>query len=273
MKTNKLPHETNVIKKKYRKEGRQYYKNTCRSCGKHIEYKHGDKPAICPYCGEEDYIKPLTETRLFLLQKKYLKTREDEVLWSMYVLFREYSVSLIKKSLPSTFTYHYQDVEEKASELALIMFEQYKNKPNFEIIKSFGAYLNSKVPQVLWNKREKNEQSHTSIYAHVCEGEHEVIHMTDYFGYDPIFKEYNEYFKEKQKTKDLYDGISKLLSTIFDRIKDNQDVYYYILSMIGICRFIKKSGRIEEFYEAFGSKVKPLVDKTMVLIYQFLKEY
>jgi predicted RNA-binding Zn-ribbon protein involved in translation (DUF1610 family) len=273
METNKLPHETNVVKKKYRKEGRQYYKNTCRSCGKHIEYKHGDKPAICPYCGEEDYIKPLTETRLFLLQKKYLKTREDEVLWSMYVLFREYSASLIKKSLPSTFTYHYQDVEEKASELALIMFEQYKNKPNFEIIKSFGAYLNSKVPQVLWNKREKNEQSHTSIYAHVCEGEHEVIHMTDYFGYDPIFKEYNEYFKEKQKTKDLYDGISKLLSTIFDRIKDNQDVYYYILSMIGICRFIKKSGRIEEFYEAFGSKVKPLVDKTMVLIYQFLKEY
>ena len=87
MKVNKLPHENTVIKKKFRKGGKQYYQNTCRACGKHIEYTHGDKPVICPYCGEEDYIKPLTETRLFLLQKTYLENRNDEVLWSMYILF------------------------------------------------------------------------------------------------------------------------------------------------------------------------------------------
>ena len=133
MEINYLPHEQEITKKKYRRKGQQFYRSTCRSCGGIVEYAHGEKPSHCPHCKEDDYIKPVTETRLFLLQDKYLKTRDDSILWSMYILFKEYSVSMIKKSLPSTFSYHYQDVEEKAGDLALIMFEQYKNKPNFQI--------------------------------------------------------------------------------------------------------------------------------------------
>ena len=73
MKLEKLPHENEVLKYKFKKNGKQYYRNTCRTCGSHIEYTHGKKPLVCPKCGDPDYIKPITETRLFLLQKKYMQ--------------------------------------------------------------------------------------------------------------------------------------------------------------------------------------------------------
>lgn len=274
MKIEYLPHENEIVKKKFRKDGKQYYRSTCRSCGKIVEYSHGGKPSECPYCSCDDYVKPITETRLFRLQDKYLKTRDDSILWSMFIIFREYSASLIKKSLPSTFTYHYQKVEEKASDLALIMFEEYKNKSHFKIMKSFGAYLNTKVPQVLWNKRDQNEENHESLSAEYFEGSDvEVQEVYNKLEMTSLSSEYQEYLEKKRDKKELYNGINQVLEQIFKEIKNNYENYYYILSVIGVWHYIKKQGHMENFYDTFGINVKEAVDRSMVLFYEFLQEH
>jgi len=272
-----LPHEKAIIKSKSRrKDGKILYKNTCAYCGNIVEYFHGGRPEICPACGEDDYIKPVTETRLFLLQREYFdRNRDPEVLSSLYILMVEYAKSLVKKTLPKTFTYHFDRVEEKAADAASLIISLYLEKPDFKIEKSFAGFLKTKIKQVLWNKKLQNEEDHESIYDTVNDDiDKEILQLPNVLKFETIFPHYSDYRQREHEKEELLKGIRSIIEKISETVEKEYNKYYMLLTLIGIYQYIINQGNIEKFYTCFGSLYsKELIEKSMAIIYEFLKDH
>lgn len=271
-----LPYEDKIIKRKSKDENnRVVYESTCALCGQVVSYTHGEKPDVCPHCHQEDYIKPKTETRLFRLQDQWLATKDKEILGSMYVLMSEYTQSLIKKSLPNTFTYHYDLIEEKASDAVNLIIDYYISKPHFKIEKSFGGYINTKIREVLWNKKDQEEDNHESIYQSVNEDvEKEMLEVTDVLGLNSLFGNFEEYIQRERDKDYMLQGLQSIVKSMSDRIKDDHGYYYQIITLIGVKHFIINQSDMKKFYEIYKDEtIKELIDKCMLIIYEFIKEH
>lgn len=271
-----LPYEKKIIKGKSKDEnGRVVYESTCALCGKVVSYIHGEKPELCPYCNQEDYIKPKTETRLFRLQDQWLDTRDKEVLGSMYLIMVEYAQSLIKKSLPPTFIYHYDKVDEKASDAANLIIDYYLSKPHFKIEKSFGGYINTKIREVLWNKKDQEEDNHESIYQVVSDDvDKEILEVTDVLGLNSLFGNFEEYVQRERDKDYMLQGLKSIVKSISERIKNDHGNYYQIITLVGINYFIRNQSDMIKFYDIYkDEKVKQLIDKSMLIVYEFIKEH
>lgn len=272
---NLLPFEQPITKKKYRKNGDVYYENSCVLCEKIVTYKHGEKPEICPYCKQEDYVKPTTETRLFHLQNKFLDNRDKEILGSMYILMKDYAGSLIKKVLPRSFTYHYDKVDEKASDAVNTIIDYYLNNEMFQIEKSFAGYINTKVREVLWSKKNQQEDNHESIYSYInSDIETEILNAATILDLDSLFPQFDEYLDREQTKSEILEGIEALIESIAERIKEEYGYYYQLLSLLGVYFYVINQGDIGKFYDNFQNiQIKELVDKCMVIVYEFIKEH
>lgn len=272
-----LPYEEKIIKKKTKDDaGRVIYESTCALCGQIVTYIHGEKPDVCPYCHQEDYIKPKTETRLFRLQDEWLKTRNNEVLGSMYLIMLEYAQSLIKKSLPSTFTYHYDRIDEKASDAANLIIEYYLSKPHFQIEKSFGGYINTKIREVLWNKKDQDEDNHESIHQMINDDiDKELIDATNTLHLDTLFGDFEEYIQRERDKDNVLQGIQLICEKMFKTVREYNGIYYTLTTLIGVWYFIKNQSNMKKFYNLYpdepDEKVKELIDQSVLLIFEFLK--
>jgi DNA-directed RNA polymerase subunit RPC12/RpoP len=271
-----LPFEKLIIKKKQKtRDGKVLYKNTCAYCGDVVDYIHGMKPEVCPYCNSEDYIKPVTETRLFLLQKEFFKHKNKEVLGSMYLIMVEYAESLVKKTLPDTFKRHFNKVKEKATDAVNLVISYYLEKPGFKIEKSFAGYLKTKIKQVLWNKKLQNEENHESIYGVINENiDKEILQLPDVLGFETLFPHYSDYRQREHDKEELIKGLENVIETISNTIGIEYNSYYKLLTLIGIFQYITNQGQLEKFYATFGAlDLKELINKSMVIVYEFLKDH
>ncbi len=277
-------YEEYITQEKFKVKDKVFYRQTCSFCGNIVEFFHGEKPSTCPHCNKENYIKPFTETRLFLLQKKFLesgskiKYRNKQILSSMYQLLMEYSQSIVKKELPNTFTHHYEKVEEKAHDAVNLIISQFLEKEDFKIEVSFGGLLKFKVREVLFAPKIKKEECHESIHHHITEGiEKEILEASDILNIENISspnntQSYFDYELTDSYKVQLLEKIKKLFDKIISELKTNFNIYYVLLTVIGILVWIKKSGDMEEFYDNFGTESKDLIDKSMVFFYEMLQE-
>jgi DNA-directed RNA polymerase subunit RPC12/RpoP len=276
-------------------EGGTIYHVVCAYCGKDISYKHSRKPERCPHCGASDYRKPKTETMLFSLQRKYLENRDEKTLSQMYLILRDYAQSIIKKHLPRDFTYHYGHVEEKASDAANLLIENYLSKPNFSVENSFAGYLQWRVKEVLWNKRTRREENHESLNVHVAEENADSPELLEFASYfdgqtvgelntnpngDPRTNEVeNSVFNAETNRQDLEAGLLKLLQRIFDRVEAEYSTLTKLLVMAAICLRVERGSlaggeeALNMYYLRFGTRIKPLTDTSILLIYRFIKEW
>lgn len=268
-----LPFESEVIKKRSYKENLTKYINTCSYCGNTVNYYHGFKPDKCPYCDKSDFIKPLTETRLFLLQKKYFELdRNQDVLGSMYLILFDYAQSLVKTLLPKTFTYHYSKIEEVSSDAVNIIITSFLEKKDFKIDFSFGGLLITKLKQVMWNKKIQNEENHSSLQSLISDdNDKNFLEINDV---ESIFPHYTEYIQQEHDKQSLLKGLDLVIAKITDQIELQYNLYQKLILLIGICQFVQNKGEIGNLYKVFGSKYfKEILDKAMVLIYEFIKEH
>ena len=271
-----LPYEDKIVKRKSKdKEGRVQYESTCALCGRVVTYAHGEKPLVCPYCSQEDYIKPKTETRLFRLQDEWIRTRNNEVLGSLYLIMVDYAQSLIKKSLPATFTYHYSQIDEKASDAANLIIEYYLSKPHFQIEKSFGGYINTKIREVLWNKKDQEEDNHESIHSFINdEVDKEILEVTNVLGLDSLFGDFEEYTQRERDKDYMLNGLKSIIKSISTKILKDYGAYYQLITLIGIKYFIENQSDMKKFYAIYSEKIiKKLIDKSMLIVYEFIKEH
>jgi len=263
-------------KKKLLDDGNIMYHVTCAYCGNEITFRHSNKPKKCPYCGSTNFRKPKTETQLFHLQRKYLDEHKESALGDIYLILVDYARSIIKKSLPREFTYHYELIDEKASDAATLFIEQYLAKSEFRVENSFGGYLQRKVKEVLWNKKARREENHESLNAHM-EGEEnsstEMIDITASTEHIEI-----EDANTLLSKHDLENGIINLIEKSANRIRKEYSVGKSLIFLgallVRMRQGLYRDGetRMNLYYKNFGTKTKEQVDSMMLLIYRFIRE-
>lgn len=270
------------------------YTVVCAYCGNEISFKHSEKPSKCPYCGAKDYRKPKTETMLFQLQQEYTTTGDKDVLTKMYAILRDYAKSILKKHLPRDFTYHYSLVEEKANDAANLLIENYLSKPNFYIENSFAGYLQWKVKQVLWNKKTKREEDHESLNVHIENEDSstpELVDLTSQAENSPTSWESSTVFLNSSTNsrgvedvvldpevlkEDLEKGVIALIERILDTVEVEYSKHMKLLLIGAMCvqfsHNMQDNDAINRYYTRFGTRVKPLLEGVVLMIYRFVKE-
>jgi len=274
----KIKTDLRIVNKKHKTEKGVVYSRTCVYCGNIVSFLHTKKPTECPFCNQSDYVKPYTETQLFLLQTRYLETREQDLLADMYIILIDYSKSIIKKLLPNSFSYHYDAVNEKAQDVTNIIIELYLTKNAFKIEKSFAGYLDWKAKEVLWNKKTQREEDHLSLETLVHDGEgnsSELNDLIDTTDDNPFFNDYNEYEKRELIKADLVQGITKIINRILQTVQVEYTYKDTLLLLIGVWIEINNTSNLEDrnsFYELYHSNIKKFVDKSLLFIYEYIKD-
>jgi len=269
-----------VIKTKKKTENGILYKRTCAYCGKTVQYYHSEKPEYCPYCGAYNYIKPKTETTLFLLQKEYLEHgRDNEVLGKMYLILKDYAKSMIKMQLQKSgmTKYNYDDIDMKASDSATLLLEYYLTKPAFKIEQSFGGYLKDKVKQALYNKTEQREDSYASFNSLLSDSEghaEEIGELKEQLNFNYIFGDQDKYRKRILSEKELVDGIHRIIAKITETVTESYNRKDSLLLLIGMYIRINNTNNstMDNYYKYFGSVYKDFIDASLLLLYEFIKE-
>jgi DNA-directed RNA polymerase subunit RPC12/RpoP len=249
----------NIQQTKETINGKVFYNVICVYCGKRVTYPHSKKPTTCPFCHSKDFRKPATETHLFLLQNKYLQTRDKKYLGEMFILLKNYASSIIKKMLPRSFIYHYDKVEEKASDAASYLIEYFLTKPNFKIEMSFAGYLRWKIKQVLFNKKEQLDEKNVSSYNALFSTDNkDLIDISEIIKASPISKQETEYYNEEQTKTDLIEGIEKLIDRIIYEIRTQYSFLDALIILMGLCLKIenKKNIYFDKIYSLFVLNIK-----------------
>lgn len=276
-------------------DGNVVYTVVCAYCGNDVSFKHSEKPDKCPYCGSKEYRKPKTETMLFQLQQEYMSTGSTEALTKMYAILRDYAKSILKKHLPRDFTYHYSLVEEKANDAANLLIENYLGKNNFYIETSFAGYLQWKVKQVLWNKKTKREEDHESLNVHIENEDSSSSELVDFASQiegattswdaytmaksgSPSSKGAEDIVLDPQIMKeDLESGVFTLIEKILQQVEQEYSKHTKMLLAaalyVQIANNFQDNEQINRYYMRYGTRIKPLLERSVLLIYLFIKEW
>lgn len=242
------------------------YNKICAYCGISISYYRGEKPDNCPSCKKDRWLKPETETRLFLLQKDYLKTRNNEVLSNMYNILKNYASSIIKKMISGKFRYDPEWIEMKAHDAVNSLLEYYLTKSNFKIEQSFGSYLQKKVKQVLYSN--KNEEKHESLNQHLQDTDQKEFQDLVFLnGYKPVFgKTINEYLEMIEYRKYFIEDIINLINRQIIKIKEKSILLAFMTYICLKIFYDKRGKKLINYYDKFGGSNKKLVDKIVNMI-------
>ena len=253
--------------------------STCVYCAKEVIYPHGEKPAQCPHCKSTHYIKPPTETKLFLLQKKYLETKEQRYLAEIFNILKEYAASMVKKILPNEFKYHYDKIEEKAEDAASLFIERYLTHSDFDITTSFGGQLQFKVKEVLWDRKLQGEENHESLNMPISNeddaNESEFIDTATIAKMKPLYGSVEDPTVDLEREKaDLVHRIERTVDSYMIDLKKRESNCFSIKVLLGICRAIEEGSdfNMDEFSHLFGEALNEDVENIKQLIYKFIKE-
>jgi hypothetical protein len=270
--------QTSPVNSKKRIDGKTKYEKICVYCTKEVTYFHGRKPQQCPHCGADNYIKPPTETDLFLLQSKYHKTKDQKYLEKMFIILKSYAASIIKKNLPKDFVYHYDKLDEKAQDAASLFIEYYLVHDNFVVEKSFGGYLQWKVKEVLWNKKAQREEDHESLNStFMSDDSHskELLDVTTFAHITPLYGTVEDHTIDKTTDQnDLVEGIMNIIEQSMIQLYKLYSKTQALLILNAICLTMegKTDLYMDKYYHQFGSFLKEDVDLVKLLIYRFIKE-
>jgi len=275
----KIKTPLSIINSKVKTESGVLYTRTCAYCGTTIEFLHTKKLTHCPNCGKEGYIKPYTETQLFLLQKLYIENRDQQYLGDMYLIMYDYSKSILKKLLPASFTYNYSDLETKAHDAVIIIIQLYLEKKEFKIENSFAGYIEFKVKEVLWNKKTQREDDHSSLDALIASSDNSnTSTLGETFPIDKSSPMFNDLELSKQQSIEkvnLVESILKVITNIMQIVKKEYGYKDALLLIIGLWIEINNSSSLldrSNFYEVYKSNTKQFVDKSLLFIYEYLQD-
>lgn len=255
--------------------GKKLYVRTCRFCGSEISFYHGEKSEMCLNCGNGDWTKPDTETKLFLLQKRWIETRDKDVLSEMYTILLGYVKSKIKKILNGTIIYEEEKLEEKAEDSVTLLMEYYLTKEGFQIDSSFMGYLTKQIKSVLYNRPQQFADSVESLnYILDLNSGKELIDTVEIH---PIHENSmnSDFVFKSQREDDLVLGIMKIVEDIHTEVFLNDSGTRPICLLIGIYHSMgrKSEDYMNSFYERFGrNRLKVYVEETMKMIHKFIKD-
>lgn len=123
-----------------------YYVKQTSCCGNYLEWKRGNAPDICPFCGNKYWKKPNLEMRLFTLQDEFIddfnETGSTKILGEkMFPYICEYAENLIKALLIGKRSLDNEELKARAWDAATMLIEVIMNEKDHRMRYSFGAYL------------------------------------------------------------------------------------------------------------------------------------
>jgi hypothetical protein len=249
---------------------------TC--CKKIVEYPHGKKPELCPYCKSKYWDKPEDERNLFLLQEVYLENgRKKEDLGKLYHLVYVYAKNLIKNNIKNKKIFSEEEMEDKAEDTTTIFFEKYLKNNDFKIDSSFGGFIGMILKGVLYSKKLRKIDSEISLEGKLDE---------DFSLEESLFLVL-ENFEEKEKMGDdqyssLFNFESEQLATslyeiiyfIYNKIKKYYPITISFLFLLGFDIYLKVNDQeyLEEFFLYFDKDLRHLINSAKMVLRNYLLE-
>jgi hypothetical protein len=267
-----VDNEINDIKKIIIDEDKLRRIITC-CCNKEVVWRHKSKPELCPHCENRYWDKPYTEFKLFTLQEKYLKTRDQKILGEMYKILKLYAKKLIVTMVKGKFYYKAEELEIKAHESACKLIFYYLEKPTFCIESSFGGYLNWPIRNVLY--ADKNEEGNDSLNC-LIDNEKELDEFLPGLS-EVARKKMIVNFEENliDKHSQIVDRLYKIVYKISNKINKEYGISESLLFLVGLRNKIKglSDNFMDSFYLYTGLETQKNIDKALFIIYKALKRY
>lgn len=256
--------------------GKKLYERKCRHCGDLVTFYHGEKMTICPSCGQGDYIKPETETTLFLLQKEWMEKKDKKILGEMYIILIKYVKSKIKKILNGVVLYDEDKLEEKAIDSVNLLMEYYLTKEDFFIQTSFMGYITRQINSTLYNKSVRFADSIESLNYIIDESNKKEL--GENLKLDPVYEQQmtDDFIFNENNEVDLVNGVCKLVADIHEEILKNHSNYLSLTTLVGIFHYMNRCGDEykNNFYDKYGrNKVKTYTEQAMMIIMDFIKDH
>lgn len=301
-------------KEKYFKDGKTYYRSICAYCDEPIIFQHGEAKNVkeCPNCQvKSDWIlKPKTEAQLFELQKKYLELldkdlhkafceeykkieseqdksiiekhfaqRNNQLLYEMYTIARNYTSSLLKIKIKEKGFYLLPDsFDDKVEEAVSLWFERFLTVYDFKIDDSWAGYLNWKIIEALYSNKE--DEQNTSLDAKVgsfsSNNERTLEDITDLAGIKfimtPDQSNINDPFENNVM---LFSELRKFLHLVLGAMRNGSKQSYRnsILSMLSLLFYMQGDSRREDYlYSNFGNSVRSDGEKVKLALRNYIRE-
>lgn len=251
---------------------------TCVNCNKVVTYSYGTKPSVCPYCGNKWWDKPKDEYDLQMLQDDYIRSgRDPNKLSLMYDGLIRYCENLIKKNLKGKKNLDPERIYEQAEDSALNFLEVYLKKPDYVVEASFGGLLSRYVAGVMYNNREKLNDSLTSLDSIIADDmklEDNVYKFMDTSSDKDKFEKdaYSEYMQSHPE--ELLDDLISIIVKKKTQIEKSVNQTDRFLFLVAIRNFLLKNRRcsIDEFYDYYGDDLKFDIDDCLEKMKRRLKD-
>lgn len=154
-----------------------YYISSTSCCGRHVEWRRGEAPDECPFCGNKYWRKPNLEMRLFTLQDEFVedfnRTGSTRILGErMFPVILEYAENLIKALLRGRHSLDNDELKARAWDAATMLVEVIMREDDHRMRYSFGDYLGRLCKSVCYIT--KNHDRTYSLNAMLPDGKTEV---------------------------------------------------------------------------------------------------
>ena len=249
----------------------------CSICERNVTWEWGNKPETCPSCGAIKFDKPPLEAKLFNLQKKFLDNdRDPEVIGEMFPIMQEYSRRIILKLLTGNARYDETKVETKSADTANKLTDYYLAKPQFQIIESFGFYLDKIAKQNMFAQKLKNiDQMEMSMdeYVERHEDNSSALDALQYESEEASNRD-DEEKEAKINEAMLIDETMKFVKHMVDSLRRERGYKIAMYQLLLLSALIQKRNKhyFHRVYKIQGQEYKEVFDKVEGAFHRFLTE-
>jgi len=251
---------------------RKIHSRKCSICGKLNKWEHGRKHLNCTKCNSIKWDKPKDEAILFNLQEEYLKTKDKNILGKMYLAMLPYAEKIILKQLP--FKYEETKLEEKVQDTVTTVIQHYLKREDFKVLHSFGGTLFGPSRQELYNKRQKDKDTHEMSYDNFIGDEEktfkDTISSEDFHDDDKYTRELVDLSNRQFLIKEL----ARFSNEIYKAVYKNQGINKAILSLVMMHHFLEKKDEefFDKFYNIYGTHLHELLENEKIVLLQYVRE-
>lgn len=257
-------------------EDKKLYEIKCSHCKQPIKYKRSEKPEKCYLCNHPYSMKPPMEYRLFKIQDKFLNDIHNEkVFKKFHLVLSAYIRRIILKKIKNKVFLTKEMIDEKVHDTISKLYIYY-SRPGFKIEGSFGGYIGQVLLDVLYNRKQVNEDGHDSLNYKIAETEkRELIDTMFSYGYHTLMEHEHDVEKEVlDKDNFIINDIMNQIDVIINKELKNKysikDICLYLLGLYFILN--KDSKQFDEFNEVLNDDIKILLNKTKDDIKRILKD-
>lgn len=249
-----------------------YYISATSCCGKYVEWRRGEAPDVCPFCGNKYWRKPNLEMRLFTLQDEFIddynKTGSTRILGEkMFPYIREYAENLIKALLVGRKSLDNEELKARAWDAATMLIEVIMSENDHRMHYSFGAYLGRLCKSVCYIT--KNHDKTYSLNSILPDGKTELgdritINLNELsggkeYGYDSM----SNITEMKEPSNDTIDELVRAVQLSANKVNaESKNHSYKLLYLMGLLLVFRKEEKsLKVFCSGIGNEVSLFVNK------------